>query len=290
VVVQAAPCVKWAGGKRKLLPVLEPLLPQSWGRYYEPCLGGGALFFHLWSAGRLTGGSSLNDLNQRLMNLYRGLQADVEAVVRELEHLALDTSEAGYLRAVKEFNAHRPEPAGSHLLFPMREQLPLARQAALLLFIIRLCFNGLFRERRNGGYNVGYCHNPAQFTLRADELRATAQALAGAQLTCRDFADAALEAQRGDLVFIDSPYDGTFTGYLGGGFGPKDQDRLARTCEILHDRGVLFLLTNSDTKATRARFSEFEIISSKEARSINNDGTGRDAEECVIVRNYRSGA
>jgi len=286
----ALPVIKWIGGKRQLLPLLHTLLPDGWSGYHEPFIGGGALFFDLWTRNnpsQSVSGACLNDFNQRLINMYQGLTLDCCSVVWELEKLAKDCSKAGYDRAVVEFNRHRPIDPATSLFVP--DQLPLPRQAALLIFISRLCFNGLFRENRFGAFNVGYCHEPTQFSLRANELQASALALLGASLSHGDFERAMLRAEPGGFIFLDPPYDATFSQYVKGSFGPKDQARLAKACGVLDRRGVKFMMTNSDTPRVRELWAGYEIISSEETRSVNSDGEDRGPVGCVIVRNYSTG-
>lgn len=288
----ALPPVKWVGGKRQMLEVLEPLLPSGWDRYHEWFLGGGAMFFERWTKvqiARPMGRAVLNDTNPRLISMYRGLQTDVGAVIRELGKLAADCSAAGYKAAVKEFNRYRPfDPSTVSLFTP--PALPLARQAALLIFILRLCFNGLYRENEQGAYNVGYCKNPEQFSLRADELRVTALALRSAILHQGDFAALMALAECGDFIFMDPPYDGTFANYVSGSFGPIDQERLARACIDLDLRGVRWLMTNSDTPRVRRLWKRFHIVESQETRSVNSDAEERGPVGCLIVRNYELAA
>lgn len=291
--IVAVPPIKWVGGKRQLIPTIEAQLPPNgWNRYHEWFAGGLAMFFHLWTnerAGRTMSRVVINDTNPRLMAMYRGLQTDVEAVIRELEKLAADCSVTGYKKAVLEFNRYRPFDQSTVSLFTA-PTLPLPRQAALLIFIIRLCFNGLYRENGQGAYNVGYCKNPEQFSVRADELRIAALALRSACLYDGDFSQLLALAECGDFVFLDPPYDATFTDYVSGSFGPADQERLARVCNELDMRGVHWLMTNSDTPRVRKLWERFHLVESQETRSVNSDGDDRGPVGCLILRNYKVAA
>lgn len=276
----AEPFVKAVGGKRQLLPVLEKLLPERFGTFYEPFCGGGALFFRLQELGRLQAGAVLNDRNTRLMMAYEAVRDDVEGVVEALGRLIGEYEAAGpvgYTRAVRRFNASRQ--GHRHPL-----KLTAVEHAALYIFLSRSCFNGIHRVNQRGEFNVP--HNGVVPSLRDDELRAAAVALRGVVLWSGDFEAGLQGVTTGDLVFGDSPYDETFEDYQTGGFGVEGQRRLAAAFRELDRGGVLWMVTNSDTALVRQLWGGYRLTSSVETRAVNSDGNGRGGAPCLIITNY----
>lgn len=279
------PFVRWAGGKRQLLPVLIPMVPDTFAQYHEPFVGGGAMFFELSALGKL--GASpchLADINPRLITCYKAIRDDVDVVLQHLETLGKDTSAEGFMKVRQEFNQGR-ESGQQESMFSAEPPAP-ARVAALLIYILRSCFNGLYRENRDGIFNVGYCKNPGQFSIRADELRAASLALQGVNLQRARFERCLENTGTGDFVFFDPPYLGTFEAYNAGGFGSSAHARLASICKEL-DRGrVKWMLTNNDNAQVRKLWEGFNLHGSQERRAVNSDGEERDKVPCLIIRNY----
>ena len=226
------PFVKWAGGKRQLLPALLRRLPQSFRRYHEPFVGGGALFFALRGQNRLSHGARLADINPELVNAYQVVRDRVETLIVVL----------GTFRNEEDF------------YYEIRAQQPDAldpvQRAARLLYLNRTCFNGLFRENRAGHFNVPYgrYRNP-QF-LRENDLRAASRALRGITIEQGSFAELEQHAQPDDLVYFDPPYaplsrTASFTSYSRGGFDEAAQRQLGALVRRLGARGVHVLVSNS---------------------------------------------
>lgn len=280
----AKPFVKWVGGKRKLVPDLLSNLPVSTSslasgqcRYFEPFLGGGALFFALQEMG--LGKAFLNDFNPELTNLYRVIQKDASALS---EHLA----SGGFENTPEAFAAIRAWDRQED--WPHRS--PLER-AARFIYLNRTAFNGLWRVNSKGHFNTPYGRykNPGIPSLEV--LTQAQAALAIATLTTGDF-EASLEPSRaGDFVYFDPPYaplsvTANFVGYTSKGFDDAMQQRLANTCQDLTRRGVAWMLSNSDTPYTREVFGEIEgaqVHTVQAARAINRDGAGRGKVSEVLV-------
>lgn len=280
-----APFIKWCGGKRQLLPVLLPMLPENFGQYHEPFVGGGAMFFELYRLGRLNSANVyLADTNLRLMNCYKAVRDDVESVILQLEDLGKNTSEIGFFAARKEFNRGR-EKEDQEMLFNPEPPSP-PRLAALFIYIIRLCFNGLYRENRDGAFNVGYCKNPDQFSVRPDELRAAARALQGTILQRSRFERCVENTAKDDLIFFDPPYLGTFEAYISDGFGLTAHTRLSSICRELDRGGVRWLLANNDNAQVRKLWKDFNLEGTEERRAVNSDGEERNNVPCLLIRNY----
>jgi DNA adenine methylase len=276
VEARVRPFLKWAGGKGQLIEQFRPMLPPRFGRYFEPFVGSGALFFALRPRA-----ATLTDVNRELVDCYTAVQKQVERVI-----VALRTHEydEGHYYRVRDLDP---------------DSLPLPKRAARTIFLNKTGYNGLYRVNRKGRFNVpfGRYTNPGfRHADSLDNLRACARALRGVKIGVRDFADVVRHARAGDFVYFDPPYvpvssTAAFTSYAPGGFGPAEQERLAVVFQKLSDKGVLAMLSNSDTEAVRALYADFRIDMVHASRSINSKVDRRGKVGEVVVRNYdlRSG-
>lgn len=268
----ARPFLKWAGGKGKLLPDLVERLPERFGAYHEPFVGGGALFFDLRARARIAR-ALLSDRNAPLIGIYQAVRDQVEAVIEELRRHRNDREHYYRVRAL--------DP----------EALAPAARAARLIFLNRTCYNGLYRENRGGQFNVPFGRYANPVICDEENLRAASAALRGADLSCRAFDSVLDRAERGDLVYFDPPYHpvsatASFTAYDRGGFGPEDQERLRDLFAELAGRGVRAILSNSDTPLTRRLYRGFRIDQVQAARAINSRADRRGKVPELIVRSY----
>jgi DNA adenine methylase len=269
------PFVKWAGGKSTLAPRIVTLLRSvRFRRYYEPFVGGGAVFFAL-----LPRSASLSDANPELVNAYTAVRNHVEQVIEQLEGYKARHSKEEYYRA------RANPPADS------------AKRAAWFIYLNKTCFNGLWRVNSTGAFNVpiGSYVNPR--IVDPAGLRACSEALSAASLRTSDFAES-LEGgtdrpSRSDVVYLDPPYDpvsptSRFTAYTRGGFGVPDQERLADLCRALDKSGVRFVLSDSDTPLVTRLFSGagFRVEKVAMGRSINSVGTGRGRISESLIWNF----
>jgi DNA adenine methylase len=265
VIVRAKPFLKWAGGKRQLLEQLRMFIPRSYDRYFEPFLGGGALFFDLKPKKGV-----LSDVNPELVDCYVAVRDHVEELIRALrEH----PHEAKHFYAVRKM-----DPA----------ELSLVERAARTIFLNKTGFNGLYRVNRSGKFNVPFGSYAKPKICDPDNLRACSAALANVQLSVRDFADAVAGARKGDFVYFDPPYvplsrTATFTAYAAGGFGPDAQVRLSEVFGQLSDRKVSVLLSNSDVPAIRKLYAAHRIHVVKASRAINSNAARRGPVSEVVV-------
>jgi DNA adenine methylase len=266
----AHPFLKWVGGKGRLLSQLRSLLPHRFGRYFEPFLGGGAVFFGLRPKV-----ATLADVNGELVDCYRAIRDSVEDVVDELKRYRYDKD----------------------LYYTVRAQNPAAlrlpERAARMLFLNRAGFNGLYRVNRAGTFNVPFGRYDNPRLCDAENLRACSEALRNVELSCQDFGDTVNGADAGDLVYFDPPYapvseTANFTRYVPDQFRWTDQQRLAKTFESLASRGVLVILSSSDTPGIRQLYSAFQIDEVSAPRRINSDPTRRGPVNELVVRSFRS--
>jgi DNA adenine methylase len=247
------PILKWAGGKRQLLPALRPFYPPAFSRYLEPFVGSGAVFLDLYNRGLLAGREvRLSDINADLIGCYRAVRDTVDAVIGELQQL-----EAGHLsRGSEHFYEVRNERFN-----PVRRTVHAADRpaerytpalAAMLIYLNRTGYNGLFRVNSHGAFNVPAGRYGSLRICDPANLRGLAAALQGptVSLEVREFPEALAEAGRGDFVYLDPPYapvsrTASFTSYTAGGFGPMHQEALQRAVIALAGRGAYVLLSNS---------------------------------------------
>lgn len=264
------PFLKWVGGKTQLLPQIVPRMPKTFRRYFEPFVGGAAMFFDLRQR-RPDMPAVLQDVNEELVNAYCSVRDDVEGVIAALrEH----RYEEEHYYAVR---AQRPS-----------DLLPTKR-AARTIFLNKTGYNGLYRVNRSGQFNVPFGRFTNPLFCDAENLRACARALAKVEIAVADFSAVLTKARRGDFVYFDPPYvplspTSDFTAYIPGGFGEAEQRKLAKVFAKLAARGVSVMLSNSDTPLVRELYADFTIDTVLASRSINSKGSGRGKLNEVIVR------
>jgi len=300
------PILKWAGGKRQLLPELRPFYPQGFRRYFEPFLGSGAVFLDLHNAGLLDGRETrLSDINADIIGCYRAVRDEVEAVIAALRAHERDYTSAGgaHYYAVRDevFNPvrrdlfGRPDPAGAYT----------PELAAMLIFLNRTGFNGLFRLNARGAFNVPHGRHSAPRICDGENLRAWSRLLRrpGVQIEVCGF-EAALERPgRGDFVYLDPPYaplsaTARFTSYTAGGFDAEAQKRLQRDVLRLTARGASILLSNSAAPQIRALYARdrravkagLHASTVSARRAINSRATSRGPVREYLITNVKPAA
>ena len=261
------PVLKWAGGKSGLLSQLIPLFPKTFDRYFEPFLGGGAVFFSLG----FTGESFLNDLNPELIDVYETVRDQPMQLMKELDILFQKYSEEFY--------------------YHLREQNPESKisRAARTIFLNKTGFNGLYRQNSKGGFNVPFGKRekcPALYE-RENFLRASSS-LQHATLQSVDFEEVINQAGSGDFVYCDPPYEpisptSSFNSYQGGGFSQAEQIRLKNACMRAQMRGANIVISNSSAAFIKDLFSDCEVTSISARRAINSKADSRgEIEELAI--------
>ncbi len=299
------PLLKWAGGKRQLLPEIRRFYPAHFERYIEPFVGSGAVFFDLYNHGRLAGRRSvLIDHNADLIGCYAVVRDHAADVVRHLSRLAAGHAENPrdhyYAVRDRQFNPARRRISDGPVPDSRRYDAPLA---AMLIYLNRTGFNGLFRLNSRGGFNVpiGRYANPR--ICDEANIEAVAAALAASVELVRDHFECVLaRAEPGDFVYIDPPYapltrTALFTSYTAGGFSLEDQGRLQRVVIQLATRGCRVLLSNSTAPdIARLYDGNAEAMSAglrahkvPARRAINSDATKRGAVLEYLVTNIPPG-
>lgn len=276
------PLLKWAGGKRQLLAHFRRFYPAGFHRYFEPFLGSGAVFFDLRSAGRLDGRPvHLTDSNADLIACYTAVRDEADAVIAALRRLEAGHRRDGaahYYRVRERFNARRRA----------RSARDAARLAAMLIYLNRTGYNGLFRLNAAGEFNVPVGRYQRPKVCDPELVRAVADALAGVTLRSCPFEDAIGGARAGDLLYFDPPYEpisstSAFGAYTAGRFSTADQARLCEAVIDLAARGCGVMLSNSSAAPIEQLYRTAAAEPSAgltlwrvpARRAINSRGTGR---------------
>jgi len=281
---RARPFLKWAGGKTQLLPSLIERVPRTIDTYYEPFIGGGALFFALAAEPELAPRRAvLNDMNRELVTTYTVVRDQLEELLARLELLS-----ANYLEG--------DEEARAAYYYAVRDEQRSApvELAARLIFLNKTCFNGLYRVNRQGRFNVPHGRYKKPKILDRPNLRAASAALQDAEITHGDFAAACAEAGPNDFVYFDPPFHplsdtASFTAYTEGSFGREDQLRLKWLMDSMRDRDVPVMLSNSPHEWVVGAYeaSHFLVERTPARRAINSKGDGRGAiDELVVTTEY----
>ena len=293
---QPKPFVKWAGGKRQLIPALTANMPQEFKRYFEPFVGGGALFYHIASGQMMRddNGSSkkhsryvISDLNRELIASYVAIRDRPKDLIRMLQHHAKE-----YAKDPESYYYHVRDNDDTPANADCDESLYTASR---LIFLNRTCFNGLYRVNRRGKFNVpiGRYTNPN--IANVENIMATSRMLesAGVDILCEGYENVAKHARRGDFVYFDPPYlpvsdTAKFTMYTGCDFGLDDQKRLAELCVRLHEAGCKVLLSNSNSDIISDMFAldEWTVVKVAASRCINSVSAKRSGHAELLIRNY----
>ncbi len=273
---ELSPFVKWAGGKKQLLEKLMHYAPDSFERYYEPFIGGGAFLFELQPEKAI-----INDVNEQLLNIYKCLKTDADALIAEIRKLdSVDCDKERYYNLRDVFN----DKISNRSLD--------IECAALMIWINKHCFNGLYRVNSKGLFNVPYNNKKAGKSMNEDNLRNIGKYLAenDIEITQGDFESACKSAKAGDFVYFDSPYipeseTASFTDYTKDGFTYEDHERLAVLFSELDSRGVKVMLSNNNVPLVYELYDGYVINPVDAKRSINSDASNRFGKE-VIITNY----
>ena len=276
VETRVLPFIKWAGGKRWAAEHLTSLMPARYGRYFEPFMGGSALFFHTRPDHAM-----LSDTNMRLVKLYRGVRDGVEDVIGLLS--TYRRSEAFYYE-MREWSKLPASGEKSRL-----DKLSDVEVAAWFLYMNRTCVNGLYRENKKGEFNVSFGSYPeSQAFYNSEQIRRASAVLRGKTINRCDFRFIEAEAKTGDFVYFDPPYvplttTSHFTRYSKGGFSEQDQRDLSELFFRLKEKGVHVILTNSSADLVYELYKDAKIEAVDARRSINSDASKRGVVKELII-------
>lgn len=269
-----SPFLKWVGGKRQLLPTITKLLPKKINHYFEPFIGGGAVFFNIQP-----NIATINDFNSELINVYLTIKNSPLELISDLKKHKNESDYFYQIRALDRAQSF--------------ESLSNIERASRILFLNKTCYNGLYRVNNSGEFNspFGRYNNPN--IVNESTIRAVSNYLNNNKIRIlnSDFEEAVSDVKKGDFVYFDPPYDplsksSNFTGYIQGGFDMYEQVRLRDLCNQLDNKGVFFMLSNSATCLVENLYENFNINFVKANRSINSQGSKRGEVDEVLIRNY----
>ncbi len=269
------PFLKWAGGKRQIVPeILEHIPDKGIKTYYEPFLGGGAVLFSLQPQK-----ARVNDLNKELVNVYLVIKNQVEALIQDLEKHKNDKD---YFYKIREMDR------GAEF-----RKMTDVQRASRIIYLNKTCYNGLFRVNSKGQFNTPFGRYKKPNIVNAPVLRAVSDFLSNndIELMNTDFDVAVKGADKDSFVYLDPPYhpisdSSFFTGYTFNGFSLDDQIRLKKVCDNLNKRGCKFLLSNSSAEFIFDLYKDYKIKVIAAGRNINSIAKARGDVNEVLIRNY----
>jgi len=264
----AKPILKWAGGKTQLLPHLRKLIPKYSGKYYEPFIGGGALFFD-----HEPNSFIISDINPELINFYTAIRDYPEEIMLRIDELKNDRD---VFYEIRNQNFHELTPINA---------------AVRMLYLNKTCFNGLYRVNKKGGFNVPFANykNPSFYS--EENVLAASRQLKNGEIKLSSFESLAeINITQDDFVFFDPPYVpvskySDFKRYNKEQFNLEQHETLSNLFSELSKKGVKLILTNSDTEIVKELYSGYQYITVEAKRNINSDGSKRKANELIIYSN-----
>lgn len=274
----AKPFLKWAGGKGRLVPQLSQYYPNEFKNYYEPFFGGGAVFFSL----TLSRKTHINDINDTLMDAYIHVRDDIDALVSRLQKLE------------KQYKKHSEEERKEYFLKQRARFNALqagVEKTALLIFLNKTCFNGLYRENSKGEFNVPFGRYTNPTICDESNLRAVSQLLHSSTITTGSYKEAVKSAKKGDFIYLDPPYfplskTSNFTSYHEDGFTVEDQTELRDLFVELDKRGCYVMLSNSAAPFIKELYANYRQEFVNANRNINAQAAGRGKIAEIVVLNY----
>jgi DNA adenine methylase len=285
-----APLLKWAGGKTQLLAQIQPYFPPHYDRLIEPFIGGAAVYFQQRPARALLG-----DVNPELVNFYRIVRAHPDELMTAVDAIAT-RHENGEDPETIYYDVRSRQPVDLPTGALDEQGIPRSDEdriwvAARTLYLNKTGFNGLFRVNSGGRFNVPWGRRKVLPKLyNRNEIYNASRLLQGAEIVLADFADVLDQARPGDFVYLDPPYfpvsaTANFTSYTRLDFPAEEQRRLADWLHTLDQRGVAFVLNNSDTPFTREIYANFRIDIAQAKRMINSNASKRGEVNELIVFN-----
>jgi DNA adenine methylase len=270
------PFLKWAGGKRQLMPEIREMLPDgvTTHPYYEPFIGGGALFFEL-----LPKRAVINDYNEELINVYTVIRDNPSELIEDLKR---HKNTAEYFYKIRAIDRQ-----------PLFSNLTRIERASRIIYLNKTCYNGLYRVNNAGEFNSPFGRYKNPNIVNEPVIKAVSKYLNSSQIqisSC-DYALILKDIPTDSFVYLDPPYhpiseSSSFTGYVQGGWDEGDQLRLRDVCNRLRDNGIKFLLSNSASDFIREIYSDYNIHIVQAKRSVNSNSSRRGQVDEFLIRNY----
>lgn len=262
------PILKWAGGKRQLLPEIVKILPHKFNKLIEPFVGGGALFFYLNKKN-----SIISDTNIELVNLYKQIAINPHKILKMIKN---------YKNTKDDF-------------YKVRKNIPnnLVERACRTIFLNKTCFNGLYRVNKKGEFNVPYGNNKNTKFIDKNNLLNSSKLLKKTNILELSYEIVLNKySKSNDLIFLDPPYlpiskYSDFKRYTKEQFYFDDHRKLAQLYSELDKKGCYLILTNSNNPEILKLYKKFNIKTLETRRSINSKGKLRTGKD-IIVTNYET--
>lgn len=272
------PFLKWVGGKRQLMPSIKENLPNDINKlkYFEPFIGGGAVFFDLQPKKGV-----INDFNSELINVYQTIKDNPEELI---ENLKLHVNDSEYYYNIRSLD--RSEDYN---------ELTNIEKASRIIYLNKTCYNGLYRVNNSGEFNSPFGRYKNPNIVNETVLKAVSNYLNKANIEIRndDYADILLNIKKNSksFVYLDPPYHpisetSNFTGYVQGGWDIFDQIRLKEACDVLNANNIKFLLSNSASQQIIDLYNDYKIEIVKANRYINSNPNNRGEVDEVLIKNY----
>lgn len=266
------PIVKWVGGKRQLMFELLKNMPKNYNRYFEPFIGGGALFFELKPTN-----AYISDMNEELINLYNVVKNDVYELIEELKKHEISKE---YFTNIRNIDRTKEYKKWSDI-----------QKASRFIYLNRTCFNGMYRVNSKGEFNVPFGNYKNPRIIDESNLINCSKLLQKTNIRTADFSEILKFVKKGDFIYFDPPYvplneTSSFTSYTKDGFDIDMQFKLREVCDELDSMGAKFMLSNSDTKFVNELYENYNIKKVFASRQINANPNGRGKITEVLVKNY----
>ena len=296
----AKPFLKWVGGKTQLLDNVLALFPPLVKNYYEPFVGGGSVLLGYLSevkAGKkqLQGSVYASDLNPHLIALYKHIQSEPTQLLEQLRKLQTEFSAIQVMEGSKEPTSVEEAKTSQESyyywirkLFNDNRQIHTLEMSARMVFLNKVGFRGVYRENKDGEFNVPFGHNKAPTLFEEDNILAVSQLLQPVVFMCEDFEGPLRRAVQGDFVYVDPPYAKeqatSFTGYQADGFPLAKHQLLFRLCHSLREKQIKFVMSNADVALVQQAFptppyTRYIVIA---RRAIHSKDPSKQTNELLI--------
>jgi DNA adenine methylase len=268
--------LKWAGGKRQLIPQIDQYLPSNIDRYFEPFLGGGAMFFYIKQKYNPSY-CCISDLNKDLIDTFICVRDNPVKLIRSLRYFKLKNSKEFYYNVRNNFNKNKMKDV---------------KRCAAFIYLNKTCFNGIYRVNMKGEFNVprGKYENPEIYN--PETILLASQLLQDVDIKCIDYQEIVNYIKESDFVYLDPCYDPlkktSFTKYTPKSFSNEDNKKLAYFVKELKDKNVNVLLSNNVTENVEMLYpqDQFKKQIVYCSRSINSVSTGRGRIQEFLISNY----
>jgi DNA adenine methylase len=272
------PFIKYCGGKTKLLPyIIENLPNKKFNNYFEPFVGGGSVLFGFLSKDltyKCNREYTISDINESLMNCYEVIKSNVEELIKELGKDIYSNEYDNYYERRKRYN---------EIKFG---ETHIVEKAALFIYLNKCGFNGMYRENSSGGFNIpfGKMKNPK--ICDTPILRKVSKSLNKVHIECCQYSSILELTNKDDFVYLDPPYDGTFTDYTNNKFGEEEQKQLKQFVDKLTEKGVCVMLSNSATDFIKDLYKDYKQVNLTTKYSLGGKGADRGNKQELLIVNY----